>query len=154
MPNNRGMEHISPVEKAIQIVGGSTALARLLGVTPPTVHEWKVGKRPVPIERCLAIERATSGAVTRLDLRPNDYLEIWPELAAEQAPRPFGKQPEAVLTTDPILAADLNKAEQAGLVTLPKKATAWNGVERRQLVRRTVDRERLGLDIGSAGQGV
>jgi DNA-binding transcriptional regulator YdaS (Cro superfamily) len=85
MPNNLGMKQISPIEKAIQIVGGLTALARLVGVAPPTVHEWKTGKRPVPIERCLAIERATSGAVTRLDLRPDDYLDIWPELAEAQA---------------------------------------------------------------------
>jgi len=35
----------------------------------------------VPVERCVAIERATKGAVTRRDLRPNDWLQIWPELA-------------------------------------------------------------------------
>jgi DNA-binding transcriptional regulator YdaS (Cro superfamily) len=35
----------------------------------------------VPIERCVPIERATNGAVTRKDLRPDDWQEIWPELA-------------------------------------------------------------------------
>lgn len=30
--------------------------------------------------RCVAIERATSGAVSRRDLRPLDWREIWPEL--------------------------------------------------------------------------
>ena len=29
---------------------------------------------------CVAIERATSGEVTRQDLRPNDWHLIWPEL--------------------------------------------------------------------------
>lgn len=29
---------------------------------------------------CVAIEQATAGAVTRKDLRPNDWAEIWPEL--------------------------------------------------------------------------
>jgi len=38
----------------------------------------------VPIARCLAIERATSGAVTRRDLRPDDWQDIWPELAEPQ----------------------------------------------------------------------
>lgn len=31
--------------------------------------------------RCVAIERATNGAVTRKDLRPHDWRDIWPELA-------------------------------------------------------------------------
>ena len=35
----------------------------------------------MPIERCVPIERATNGAVTRKDLRPDDWQEIWPELA-------------------------------------------------------------------------
>ena len=60
----------------------------------------------------------------------------------------------APLTADPELEADLAKAEQAGLVLLPKKAQAWDGIKRRHHVRRSVDRERMGLDIGNAGQGV
>lgn len=32
---------------------------------------------------CVAIERATGGAVTRRDLRPDDWQDIWPELAEE-----------------------------------------------------------------------
>ena len=30
---------------------------------------------------CVSIERATGGAVTRRDLRPDDWARIWPELA-------------------------------------------------------------------------
>ena len=40
---------------------------------------WKM--RGVPIEQCVPIERATLGAVTRKDLRPDDWADIWPELA-------------------------------------------------------------------------
>lgn len=36
----------------------------------------------MPIERCAAIERATQGAVTRQELRPDDYWLIWPDLPA------------------------------------------------------------------------
>lgn len=85
MPNNGGMEHISPVDKAAQIVGGMAKLARMLGVAPPTVHEWKTHKRPVPAARCPAIVRVTNGAVTLQDLRPDDWVMYWPELAPPPA---------------------------------------------------------------------
>ena len=47
----------------------------------------------MPIERCVPIERATQGAVTRRDLRPDDYLDIWPELAHTQAIAPPASSP-------------------------------------------------------------
>lgn len=34
-------------------------------------------------EMCTRIEQASKGAVTRKDLRPNDWAKIWPELAQE-----------------------------------------------------------------------
>jgi len=65
-------------------VGGLSTLANMVGVSAPTVHEWKTKRRPVPVLRCLSIVRATNGAVTLQELRPNDWQQIWPELA--QAP--------------------------------------------------------------------
>ncbi len=59
------------IQKACDIAGGQSALARLLGVKPPSVNEWVKGHRPIPAERCPAIERATSGAVRCEDLRPD-----------------------------------------------------------------------------------
>lgn len=44
---------------------------------------WKA-RGSIPAERCLAIERATGGQVTRADLRPDDYWLIWPDLPAPQ----------------------------------------------------------------------
>jgi DNA-binding transcriptional regulator YdaS (Cro superfamily) len=32
---------------------------------------------------CVSIERSTGGAVTRRDLRPDDWQDIWPELAGD-----------------------------------------------------------------------
>ena len=81
MPNNVGMEQNPSICRAIEIAGGLGCLAVLLGVKSPSVHEWKTGKRSIPIERCVQIERATNGAVTRKDLRPDDWADIWPELA-------------------------------------------------------------------------
>jgi len=75
------------IQSACDKVGGQASLARLLGVAPPTVQQWRTGERPVPIERCVAIERATSGAVTRQDLRPDDYWLIWPDLPAPKRPK-------------------------------------------------------------------
>lgn len=70
----------SPIDRAIESCGGMSALARAIGVTAPAVHEWRAGKRPVPIERCVQIERATNGTVRRWALRPTDWHRIWPEL--------------------------------------------------------------------------
>jgi len=68
------MNYISekiPIREAGRAVGGLSALARLLGVAPPTVSQWASGVRPIPAERCPAIERATGGAVTCEELRPD-----------------------------------------------------------------------------------
>lgn len=62
-------------------------MARLLGVKPPTVHQWVTGSRPVPANVAPAVEAASGGAVRRQDLRPDDWHRIWPELiGAEGAP--------------------------------------------------------------------
>lgn len=68
----------------LTIHGSQTELARAIHAQPQLVWQWTTGVRPVPVERCVAIERATNGAVTRQDLRPDDWRDIWPELA--QAP--------------------------------------------------------------------
>jgi DNA-binding transcriptional regulator YdaS (Cro superfamily) len=67
--------------------GRQSALCRAIQAHAPDVSRWAAGERPVPLERCTAIERATDGAVKRWDLRPDDWHRIWPELiGAEGAP--------------------------------------------------------------------
>lgn len=68
------------VLRASKTLGGHAALARALGVKPPTVQQWVNGERPVPPGRCVSIERLTSGNVTRQELRPDDWKDYWPEL--------------------------------------------------------------------------
>ncbi len=80
-------QNINPIFRACELVGGQANMARLLKVTSPTVNQWVSGDRPIPIERCTAIEQATSGAVTRKDLRPDDWESIWPELAHKSGDR-------------------------------------------------------------------
>lgn len=68
--------------------GAGAELAKALGVTPEVVSQWKTGVRPVPLDRCTAIEVATDRAVRRQELRPDDWLQHWPELAAVPATEP------------------------------------------------------------------
>lgn len=67
--------------------GAKSALARALALPPQLIGQWANGLRPVPVIRCLPIEEATQGAVTRKDLRPTDWQDIWPELAKPQSPK-------------------------------------------------------------------
>lgn len=62
--------------------GTAVELARAVEVSPVMVTQWANGVKAVPTERCLAIERATGGKVTRADLRPSDFWLIWPDLPA------------------------------------------------------------------------
>lgn len=57
------------------------------------IRQWRYGygnRQPDPAN-CVAIERATGGAVSRRKLRPNDWWLIWPELICEQFPVPAQK---------------------------------------------------------------
>jgi len=61
------------IKDATAIVGGQAKLAKMIGVTPPTVYQWLKGARPVPATRCIAVEDATNGVVTRHDLRSDVF---------------------------------------------------------------------------------
>jgi DNA-binding transcriptional regulator YdaS (Cro superfamily) len=71
--------------------GAQTRLFELTGIHRPLLSNYARGVRPVPIERCLVIEEATGGKVTRRDLR-DDWLTIWPELDRRAAPRKAAKK--------------------------------------------------------------
>ena len=62
--------------------GAKSQIARALGIPPQLVGQWANGVRAVPIARCSQIEQATQKVVTRRDLRPDDWMVIWPELIA------------------------------------------------------------------------
>ena len=68
--------------------GTAAKLAQELGVSPVMLSQWAaLSKRPTP-QNCVAIEQATSGAVSRRDLRPDDWGDIWPELIDNEHPWP------------------------------------------------------------------
>ncbi len=71
-----GPEH--PIDRAASSLGGRKELALRLGVKVSAIGNWK--DRGVPLEHCASIERVCGGVVTRRDLRPKDWMLIWPEL--------------------------------------------------------------------------
>ncbi|MBF3825437.1 helix-turn-helix domain-containing protein [Burkholderia pseudomallei] len=82
-------EHI---ERAITIATSQSALAKAVGVTQQTVSNWLITGVIRP-EHCSEIERFTEGAVSRRQLRPNDWSRIWPELANQLSPKSEAGEP-------------------------------------------------------------
>jgi|GEM_PF-539221 len=70
-----------PIESAIYHVGGVTKLAAAIGIRQSAISNWRARGTIPNAAHCFLIERATNGAVTRRDLRPQDWHLIWPELA-------------------------------------------------------------------------
>lgn len=67
------------ISKTISYFGNMRKMADAIGVSSPTIIGWR-NKGSLPVKRCVQIEQATGGQVTRRDLRPDDWHEIWPEL--------------------------------------------------------------------------
>ncbi|WP_150777455.1 transcriptional regulator [Pandoraea sputorum] len=65
--------------------GRLSRLSRSIGAHPSDVSAWASGKRPVPIPFAWPIERDTGGAVTRPELRKDDWQSIWPELMSDKS---------------------------------------------------------------------
>lgn len=62
--------------------GNGAALAAALHISPSYLSQLAEPGANVAPARCVEIERATGGQVTRRDLRPDDWQAIWPELDA------------------------------------------------------------------------
>ncbi|WP_313632524.1 transcriptional regulator [Massilia timonae] len=71
----------------IDKLGGPTAVAKLLNVKPPSVHAWKTGGIPADKLIRLAPTLEKAGIATRQELRPDDWQQIWPELAEQSQPQ-------------------------------------------------------------------
>lgn len=61
----------SAFEKAIDLVGSQSEMARRLGKKQG--HVWKWRRDGVPAEYVIRVETATNGAVSRHELRPDIY---------------------------------------------------------------------------------
>ncbi|WP_316855709.1 transcriptional regulator [Ralstonia mannitolilytica] len=64
------------------------AFAIRCGTTWAFLRNVMYGQRTPNEKLCVALERESRRVVTRRDLRPDDWVEIWPELSqAEPLPR-------------------------------------------------------------------
>ena len=70
----------------IQLLGGVTSVARMLGIKPPSVHAWLVDGIPEArlIELAGQVELKSGGQFSRRERWPERYALIWPELAANE----------------------------------------------------------------------
>ncbi len=62
----------TPLQRAVQVAGSQSALARLIGVRQGTLWKWLVTGR-VPAEYAVPIEFAAGRLVTRYELRPDIF---------------------------------------------------------------------------------
>lgn len=63
--------------------GDQAEAARRCGISPAFFNQMINGRRSVPVPKAAAIERVLG--VSRRDLFPDRWQEIWPELATEAA---------------------------------------------------------------------
>lgn len=59
------------LQRAVDLSGGQNALARMIGVGQGHVWYWLRRSKRIPAERAAQVERATDGAVTKEELRPD-----------------------------------------------------------------------------------
>lgn len=74
---------MNAVTKAVSMFPSRAALARELGVSAEAIRKWERGK--IPIARAVELQRATDGAVTVRELRPDLPEDIF-GLARDTAP--------------------------------------------------------------------
>jgi hypothetical protein len=82
VPNNGGMTEAEASE-IIDFLDGTSAVAAIFGVKPPSVHEWRA--RGIPPDKLIRLapilEKKPKSRWTRQSLFPNDFHLIWPELS-------------------------------------------------------------------------
>ena len=69
--NTNGTRLSKAAREVIELLGGTRATARLIGVTPRAVQKWKSSK--IPAERVLELERLCDARITRYRMRPDVF---------------------------------------------------------------------------------
>lgn len=69
---------MSALDQAIELACGVSKLAAAIGVGQSAVSNWKTRGTPIDPIYCVRIERLYG--ISRKELRPKDWKEIWPEL--------------------------------------------------------------------------
>ena len=87
--------------------GGASRLADALGVSISFLSQMASGSAAISPARCVAIEQATIGSVSRKDLRPDDWHLIWPELLACDTACCHGASPSSVVDGPTVLTKEV-----------------------------------------------
>lgn len=69
MKTNQKVRRVHAHDSVIKALGGTSVVAAMCKVRPPSVTEWR--RRGIPLARLPDIERASNGAVRCDDLRPD-----------------------------------------------------------------------------------
>ena len=66
----------------IDMLGGPTAIAKRLNISPPAVCVWRRNGIPIDKRVYLAaeIEKQTEGKLSRKSMFPTNWRYIWPEI--------------------------------------------------------------------------
>ena len=78
----------TPIELACSAVGSQAELARMLGVMPAAVFQWVKKTRPIPNDKCPAIEKACGAVVSCEELLPDLH---WVRIPDPNWPHPSGR---------------------------------------------------------------
>ncbi len=69
-------------EQIINLLGGTTAVAKMCKVTPPAVAQWKT--KGIPYDKLIymgaELEKQSCGLMNRKNMFPKVYKFVWPEL--------------------------------------------------------------------------
>ena len=153
---------VAAVQAAVRILGSQAALARALNVTPVTVGQWlnpeKATGRGVPPKQCVRIEKLTDGVVTRRDLRPNDWADIWPELVDSRHGESSIQPIKHIDTPEEAFLKLVDGLElQERRVGLSDRRVAqkpFEGLDRRVAKQQRRACDRVPTDIAGTGQGI
>lgn len=80
------MKSIEPKERA--------ELAKKVGVDEQYLYQIFSNRRLASPALAVSIERETLGEITRQELRPDDWAQIWPELVQAPATMTFARDSE------------------------------------------------------------
>ncbi|MRT11067.1 helix-turn-helix domain-containing protein [Enterobacteriaceae bacterium RIT711] len=59
--------------------GRAKDLAGRMNISKSYLSQMATGRSPISPTRCIEIERETAGAVSRTEMRPDDWHSIWPD---------------------------------------------------------------------------
>lgn len=82
-PLSRPRPNREAAAKAVALMGGAVQAAKKLCVSNyQTIQSWAT--KGVPVAYSATVERLIEGRVTRRELYPLDWQDIWPELATSE----------------------------------------------------------------------